>query len=90
MSSTRFIKKESITDITDSNIIEVISHYVNLQKSGTSYKALSPFTEEKTPSFIVATVGVIILTLDYGRPPWISFALAISWSSVGSCNNFKY
>jgi chloramphenicol-sensitive protein RarD len=32
-------------------------------------------------AFIVATVGVIILTLDYGRPPWISFALAFSWSS---------
>jgi chloramphenicol-sensitive protein RarD len=32
-------------------------------------------------AFIVATIGVVILTLDYGRPPWISFALAISWSS---------
>ena len=32
-------------------------------------------------AFIVATIGVIILTLDYGRPPWISFALALSWSS---------
>jgi chloramphenicol-sensitive protein RarD len=32
-------------------------------------------------AFIVATIGVIILTIDYGRPPWISFALAISWSS---------
>ena len=32
-------------------------------------------------SFIVATVVVIILTIDYGRPPWISFALAFSWSS---------
>jgi chloramphenicol-sensitive protein RarD len=32
-------------------------------------------------SFIVATIGVIILTIDYGRPPWISFALAFSWSS---------
>ncbi|CAB4584162.1 MAG: EamA family transporter RarD [Actinobacteria bacterium] len=31
-------------------------------------------------AFIVAIVGVIILTLDYGRPPWISFSLAISWS----------
>jgi RarD protein len=32
-------------------------------------------------AFIVATIGVIILTIDYGRPPWISFALAFSWSS---------
>jgi len=32
-------------------------------------------------AFIVATIGVIILTIDYGRPPWISFVLAFSWSS---------
>ena len=32
-------------------------------------------------AFIVAAVGVIILTIDYGRPPWISFVLAFSWSS---------
>ncbi len=32
-------------------------------------------------AFIVAICGVIILTLDYGRPPWISFAIAFSWSS---------
>ena len=32
-------------------------------------------------SFIVAAIGVIILTVDYGRPPWISFVLAFSWSS---------
>jgi chloramphenicol-sensitive protein RarD len=32
-------------------------------------------------AFIVATIGVIVLTIDYGRPPWISFALAFSWSS---------
>ena len=32
-------------------------------------------------AFIIATIGVIILTIDYGRPPWISFALAFSWSS---------
>ena len=31
-------------------------------------------------AFIVAILGVIILTLDYGRPPWISFSLAFSWS----------
>ena len=32
-------------------------------------------------AFIVAAIGVIILTVDYGRPPWISFVLAFSWSS---------
>ena len=32
-------------------------------------------------AFIVSAIGVIILTIDYGRPPWISFVLAFSWSS---------
>jgi chloramphenicol-sensitive protein RarD len=31
----------------------------------------------------VASVGVIVLTIDYGRPPWIALALATSWGSYG-------
>jgi len=31
----------------------------------------------------IATVGVAILTIDYGRLPWIALALAISWGSYG-------
>lgn len=32
---------------------EVISSYVSMQRSGASYKALCPFHEEKTPSFLI-------------------------------------
>jgi chloramphenicol-sensitive protein RarD len=32
-------------------------------------------------AFVIATVGVIVLTLDFGRPPWVSFLLAGSWGS---------
>ncbi len=32
---------------------EVLSGHLNLQRSGSSYKALCPFHEEKTPSFMV-------------------------------------
>jgi chloramphenicol-sensitive protein RarD len=31
----------------------------------------------------IAVVGVLVLTVDYGRPPWIAFALALSWGSYG-------
>jgi chloramphenicol-sensitive protein RarD len=31
----------------------------------------------------IAVVGVLVLTIDYGRPPWIAFALALSWGSYG-------
>lgn len=31
----------------------------------------------------IATLGVIILTVDYGRLPWIALTLAISWGSYG-------
>ena len=31
----------------------------------------------------IATLGVAILTIDYGRLPWIALALAISWGSYG-------
>jgi len=31
----------------------------------------------------VASIGVIVLTVDYGRPPWIALALATSWGSYG-------
>ncbi len=35
------------------DIYEVVSDFVQLKKAGSSYKALSPFTDEKTPSFTV-------------------------------------
>jgi len=31
----------------------------------------------------IATVGVAVLTIDYGRLPWIAIALALSWGSYG-------
>lgn len=36
------------------NIEDVISEYVQLKRAGRNFKGLSPFTSEKTPSFVVS------------------------------------
>ncbi|VWL85429.1 DNA primase [Oceanivirga miroungae] len=36
------------------DIVDFISKYVDLSKSGSNYKGLSPFKEENTPSFVVS------------------------------------
>lgn len=35
------------------DLVDVLSSYIELKRSGTSYKGLCPFHEEKTPSFII-------------------------------------
>ncbi|MGO1528103.1 MAG: DNA primase [Senegalia sp. (in: firmicutes)] len=46
---------ELINEIRDANnIVDVISDYVDLKKTGTNYKGLCPFHNEKTPSFMVS------------------------------------
>ena len=48
----KMIKREIIEQV-DNFLLEVISVYVDLKKSGSLYKGLSPFNSEKSPSFIV-------------------------------------
>jgi DNA primase len=46
--------KESLSELRSRiDLIEVLSPYVQFQKSGTSYKALCPFHDERTPSFVI-------------------------------------
>ncbi len=50
-----FIQEEVIDRIRNStDIVEVLSDYIPLKKSGQNYKGLCPFHSEKTPSFMVS------------------------------------
>jgi DNA primase len=49
------------------DIVEVVSDFVQLKKSGSSYKALSPFTAEKTPSFYVVPSKGIFKCFSSGK-----------------------
>ena len=48
------IPKDTVDAILQATIIEeVVGEFVQLKKSGTSLRGMSPFTNEKTPSFYV-------------------------------------
>ncbi len=62
------IDKETIDRIFDTaDIVEVISDFVTLKKSGQNYKGLSPFTNEKTPSFFVSPAKGIYKDFSSGK-----------------------
>ena len=49
------IDRQTVEKIKDAaNIVEVVSEFVTLKKSGANYKGLCPFHDEKTPSFMVS------------------------------------
>ena len=62
------IKKETIDKIFDSaQIEEVIGEFVSLKRAGSSYKGLSPFSEERTPSFMVSPSKQIFKDFSTGK-----------------------
>ena len=49
------IEKQSIENLKNIiNIVEFISNYIELKKSGSNYKAVCPFHNEKTPSLMIS------------------------------------
>ena len=62
------IKKTTIDQVFEtSRVEEVISDFITLKKSGANYKGLSPFTKEKTPSFMVSPVKQIWKDFSSGK-----------------------
>lgn len=62
------IDRDTIDRIFDTaDIVEVISDFVSLKRSGQNFKGLSPFTNEKTPSFLVSPAKGIFKDFSSGK-----------------------
>ena len=62
------IAKSTIDQVFDTaRVEEVIGDFVQLKKSGSNFKGLSPFSEERTPSFMVSPVKQIWKDFSTGK-----------------------
>lgn len=62
------ITQQTISKVFEAvQVVEVIGEFVQLKKSGSSFKGLSPFTDERTPSFMVSPVKQIWKDFSTGK-----------------------
>lgn len=62
------ISKNTIDNVFETaRVEEVIGDFVQLKKSGSNFKGLSPFSEERTPSFMVSPVKQIWKDFSSGK-----------------------
>ena len=62
------IHKSTIDAVFDTaRLEEVIGDFVQLKKSGANFKGLSPFTDERSPSFMVSPVKQIWKDFSSGK-----------------------
>ena len=62
------ISKNTIDQVYETaRVEEVIGDFVGLKKSGTNFKGLSPFTQERSPSFMVSPVKQIWKDFSSGK-----------------------
>ena len=62
------ISKQTIDRVFETaRVEEVIGEFVQLKKSGSNFKGLSPFTDEKSPSFMVSPVKQIWKDFSTGK-----------------------
>ena len=62
------ISQSSIQNVLDAaRVEEVVGDFIQLKKSGSNYKGLSPFTDERSPSFMVSPVKQIWKDFSSGK-----------------------
>ena len=64
----KMISKTTIDNVFDAaRVEEVIGDFVQLKRSGSNFKGLSPFTDERSPSFMVSPVKQIWKDFSSGK-----------------------
>jgi len=77
-----YISRETIDQISQqADIVQVISEYLPLTRAGKNYKALCPFHEEKTPSFIVSPERQVFHCFGCGVGGNV-FTFVMKWENV--------
>ena len=61
------ISPSTIDAVRELSIVDVVGHYVDIKRSGTNYRAISPFSNEKTPSFYVVPSKGIFKDFSTGK-----------------------
>ena len=62
------ISRQTIDAVFEAaRVEEVIGDFVQLKKSGSNFKGLSPFTDERSPSFMVSPVKQIWKDFSSGK-----------------------
>lgn len=83
------LTEEKIEEIRRlANIVDIVSDYVSLQPAGRSYKARSPFTNEKTPSFFVSPEKQIYKCFSSGKGGNV-FTFVMEMEKVGFIDAVK-
>jgi DNA primase len=68
LNNPNLISKTTIDNVFETaRVEEVIGDFVNLKKSGANFKGLSPFSDERTPSFMVSPVKQIWKDFSSGK-----------------------
>ena len=84
------ISRDTIEEVRNRiDIIDVISDFVSLKKSGQNYKALSPFANEKTPSFFVVPAKGIFKDFSSGKGG-DAFTFVMEHEKLGYADAIRY